>query len=178
MIELDQCSKEYGIGVVLTCNDGAQNTRLCLDLLITPQVAPGDTETLLALGFRHPLWRFQLQKHQLGCAVSNPGSNKLAKLLRKLKFDIMAPPLTHYADDLVSHPSIIDIAITKEWHLTTMVERCLRVVPASVNRRKLPANTLELLRAKKAALRHACAYPSRDNRSRAGFLTSCESTHD
>ncbi|GBP94768.1 RNA-directed DNA polymerase from mobile element jockey [Eumeta japonica] len=283
MIELDQCSKEYGIGVVLVqetllkpnrpksctltgyvpvvrtdapleatgCRLAMTGHRTLVFVLIylspSKKLLRGDTETLLALGGSVILFGdFNCKNTNWGCAVSNPGSNKLAKLLRKLKFDIMAPlTLTHYADDLVSHPSIIDIAITKgvafnvnciepihrlvsdhrpvllrmgpptggcpkpmikitDWkrvssalekvdtpafnnipdaiettdeidssieaitnHIRTMVERCLRVVPASVNRRKLPANTLELLRAKKAALRHACAYPSRDNRSRA-----------
>ncbi|GBP16712.1 Protein FAM200B [Eumeta japonica] len=40
-------------------------------------------------------------------------------------------------------------------------------VLASVDRRKLPADALELLRAKNAALHHAYAYPSREDKSKA-----------
>ncbi|GBP06514.1 hypothetical protein EVAR_4632_1 [Eumeta japonica] len=51
-------------------------------------------------------------------------------------------------------------------HIRKVVKRCLREFSASVDRQKLPANALELLRTKNAALRHAYAYPSRENRSR------------
>ncbi|GBP88724.1 Nucleic-acid-binding protein from transposon X-element [Eumeta japonica] len=179
----------------------------------------------------------------------NPNGNKLAKLSRKLKFDIVAPlTSTHYPDDLVSRPSTIDIAITKEialnvdciepiyrlvsdhrpvllrlgpptggfpkpmikitdWkrvstvleevdtpalntipdviettdeidssikaltnYIMTVVKKHSWEVPASVDRRKLPADALELLRAKNAALRLAYVYPSREKRFRARAL--------
>ncbi|GBP26833.1 hypothetical protein EVAR_16413_1 [Eumeta japonica] len=55
-----------------------------------------------------------------------------------------------------------------------IVKRCSRVVPASVDRRKLPVDALELLRAKNAALCHTYAYPSRENnRSRLRDLQRC-----
>ncbi|GBP94792.1 Probable RNA-directed DNA polymerase from transposon BS [Eumeta japonica] len=209
-----------------------------------------DIEALLALGDAVILFGdFNCKHTNWGCAVSNPGGNKLAKLSRKLKFDIVAPLTpTHYPDDLVSRPSTIDLAITKEvalnvgciepihrldsdhrpvllrlgpptggcpkpmikitdWkrvstaleeidtpalnnipdviettdeidssigaltnHIRTVVKKCSREVPESIDRRKLPADALELLRAKNAALRLAYAYPSRENRSKARAL--------
>ncbi|GBP89455.1 Probable RNA-directed DNA polymerase from transposon BS [Eumeta japonica] len=202
-----------------------------------------DIEALLALGDAVILFGdFNCKHTNWGCAVSNPGGNKLAKLSRKLKFDIVAPLTpTHYPDDLVSRPSTIDLAITKEvalnvgciepihrldsdhrpvllrlgpptggcpkpmikitdWkrvstaleeidtptnnipdviettdeidssigaltnHIRTVVKKCSREVPESIDRRKLPADALELLRDKNAALRLAYAYPSRENR--------------
>ncbi|GBP78989.1 Probable RNA-directed DNA polymerase from transposon BS [Eumeta japonica] len=209
-----------------------------------------DIEALLALGDTVILFGdFNCKHTNWRCAVSNPGGNKLAKLSRKLKFNIVAlfTP-THYPDDLISRPSTIDIAITKEialnvgfiepiyrfvsdhrsvllrlgpstggcpkpmikitdWkrvstaleevdtpalitipdviemtneidssigaltnHIRTVVKECSREVPASVDGRKLPADALELLRAKNAALRLSYAYPSRENRSRARAL--------
>ncbi|GBP71322.1 Probable RNA-directed DNA polymerase from transposon X-element [Eumeta japonica] len=209
-----------------------------------------DIEALFVLGDAVILFGdFNCKNTNWGCAVSNPGGNKLARLSRKLKFDIIAPlTSTHYPDDLVSRPSIIDIAISKgvafnvhciepihrlvsdhrpvllrlgpptggypkptikitDWkrvstaleeaytpvlnnipdviettdeidssigaltnHIRTVVERFSRVVSASVDRRKLPTDALELLRAKNTALCHAYAYPFRENRSRARAL--------
>ncbi|GBP79734.1 Probable RNA-directed DNA polymerase from transposon BS [Eumeta japonica] len=51
-------------------------------------------------------------------------------------------------------------------HIKKVVKRCSPEVPASVDRRNLPADALDLLRAKNAALRHAYAYPSRGNLAR------------
>ncbi|GBP40816.1 Probable RNA-directed DNA polymerase from transposon BS [Eumeta japonica] len=55
-------------------------------------------------------------------------------------------------------------------HIQKVVKRCSREVPAAVDRRKVPADALELIRAKNAALRHAYAYPTSENRSRARAL--------
>ncbi|GBP53041.1 hypothetical protein EVAR_43326_1 [Eumeta japonica] len=44
-------------------------------------------------------------------------------------------------------------------HVRTVVEKSGREVPASSDRRRLPADVLELIIAKKAALRRASAYP-------------------
>ncbi|GBP87584.1 RNA-directed DNA polymerase from mobile element jockey [Eumeta japonica] len=301
MVELDQCTKEYGIDIVLvqetllkpnspkSCtlagyvqlrtdrtdaplggtavyykrslqccpidlptlsNIEATGCRLAMTghrtlVIVSIYLSPSkkllrsDIEALLALGDAVILFGdFNCKHTNWGCAVSNPGGNKLAKLSRKLKFDIVAPLTpTHYPDDLVSRPSTIDIAITKEialnvdciepiyrlvsdhrpvllrlgppaggwpkpmikitdWkrvstaleevdtpalnnipdviettdeidssigaltnHIRTVVKKCSREVPASVDRRKLPADALELLRAKNAALRLAYAYP-------------------
>ncbi|GBP64741.1 hypothetical protein EVAR_56773_1 [Eumeta japonica] len=52
----------------------------------------------------------------------------------------------------------------------TVVKRSSWVVPASVDRRKLPAEAFELLRVNNATLRHAFTYPTRENRSRARSL--------
>ncbi|GBP24118.1 Probable RNA-directed DNA polymerase from transposon BS [Eumeta japonica] len=227
-------------------------TLVIVSIYLSPskKLLRSDIEALLALGDAVILFGdFNCKHTNWGCAVSNPGGNKLAKLSRKLKFDIVAPLTpTHYPDDLVSRPSTIDIAITKEialnvdciepiyrlvsdhrpvllrlgppaggwpkpmikitdWkrvstaleevdtpalnnipdviettdeidssigaltnHIRTVVKKCSREVPASVDRRKLPADALELLRAKNAALRLAYAYPSRENRSRARAL--------
>ncbi|GBP16706.1 hypothetical protein EVAR_13329_1 [Eumeta japonica] len=51
-----------------------------------------------------------------------------------------------------------------------MAKSCSREASAAIDRRKLPADTLDALRAKNAALRHAYAYPSRENRSKAWCL--------
>ncbi|GBP89043.1 Probable RNA-directed DNA polymerase from transposon BS [Eumeta japonica] len=218
MVELDQCTKEYGIDIVLvqetllkpnspkSCTL-AGYVQLRTDRTDAPlggtavyykrslQCCPIDLPTLSnieATGDAVILFGdFNCKHTNWGCAVSNPGGNKLAKLSRKLKFDIVAPLTpTHYPDDLVSRPSTIDIAITKEIALNvdciepiyrlvsdhrpvllrTVVKKCSREVPASVDRRKLPADAFELLRAKNAALRLAYAYPSRENRSRARAL--------
>ncbi|GBP73429.1 Probable RNA-directed DNA polymerase from transposon X-element [Eumeta japonica] len=226
MIELGQCTKEYGIDIVLV-----QETLL----------KPNRPKSCTLAGY------VQLRTDRTDAPLG--GGNKLAKLSRKLKFDIVAPLTpTHYPDDLVSRPSTIDIAITKEvalnvgciepihrldsdhrpvllrlgppaggcpkpmikitdWkrvstaleeidtpalnnipvviettdeidssigaltnHIKKVVKKCSREVPASVDRRKLPADALELLRAKNAALRLAYAYPTRENRSKARAL--------
>ncbi|GBP79378.1 Probable RNA-directed DNA polymerase from transposon BS [Eumeta japonica] len=55
-------------------------------------------------------------------------------------------------------------------HIQKVVKSCSREAPVDVDRRRLPADALELLRAKNAALRHAYAYPTRENRSRARAL--------
>ncbi|GBP67598.1 Probable RNA-directed DNA polymerase from transposon X-element [Eumeta japonica] len=55
-------------------------------------------------------------------------------------------------------------------HIQKAVKRCSRDVPAAADRRRMPADTLELIRPKNAALRHAYAYPTRQNRSRARAL--------
>ncbi|GBP81378.1 hypothetical protein EVAR_61776_1 [Eumeta japonica] len=55
-------------------------------------------------------------------------------------------------------------------HIQKVVKRCLREVLKSVDRQKLPAGALELLRAKNAALHHAYAHSSRENRSRVRAL--------
>ncbi|GBP63899.1 Probable RNA-directed DNA polymerase from transposon BS [Eumeta japonica] len=264
IVKLNQCTKKYGIDValvqetLLTPNRPkscalAGYLQLQTDRTDAPlggtavfyklllQCCPIDLPNLSNIeatwGCRHLLWRF------------NPGDNKLPRLSKKLKLDIIALLIpTHYPDDLVSRLSITDIAITKgvalnvnciepihrfvsdhrpvllrmgpptggclkpmiriiEWkrvsavleevdtpalnnipdiietthkidsalgaltnHIRTLVKRCSRVVPASVDRRKLPTDALELLTAKNAALRHSHAYPSRENRSRARAL--------
>ncbi|GBO99045.1 hypothetical protein EVAR_45046_1 [Eumeta japonica] len=58
-------------------------------------------------------------------------------------------------------------------HIRIVVKRCSRVDPASVDRRKLPADAFELLKAKNAALCHAYAYPTGENRSIARTLQRC-----
>ncbi|GBP83141.1 RNA-directed DNA polymerase from mobile element jockey [Eumeta japonica] len=274
MVKLDQCTKEYGIDIVLvqetllkpnrpkSCtltgyvqlhtdrtdaplggtaiyykrslqccpidlptlsNIEATGCRLAMTghrtlVIVSIYLSPSkkllrsDIEALLTLGDAVILFGdFNCKHTDWGCTVSNPGGNKLAKLSRKLKFDIVAPLTpTHYSDDLVSRPSTIDIAITKEIvlnvdcieqiyrlvsqpsrslkevdtpalntipdviettdeidssigaltnHIRTVVKKCSREVPASVDCRKLPADAFELLRAKNAALRLAYAYP-------------------
>ncbi|GBP86572.1 RNA-directed DNA polymerase from mobile element jockey [Eumeta japonica] len=93
-------------------------TLVIVSIYLSPskKLLRSDIETLLALRDAVNLFGdFNCKHTNWGCAVSNPGGNKLARLSRKLKFDIVAPLTpTHYPDDLVSRPSTIDIAITKE----------------------------------------------------------------
>ncbi|GBP27707.1 RNA-directed DNA polymerase from mobile element jockey [Eumeta japonica] len=175
-------------------------TLVIVSIYLSPskKLLRSDIETFLTLGNAVILFGdFNCKHTNWECAVSNPGGNKLARLSRKLKFDIVAPLTpTHYPDDLVSCPSTIDIAITKEVALNVdCIEPIHRLVSdhrpvllrgsyqphedggkevlaegSSVDRRKLPADALELLRAKNAALRLAYAYPSRENRSRTRAL--------
>ncbi|GBP37385.1 Probable RNA-directed DNA polymerase from transposon BS [Eumeta japonica] len=55
-------------------------------------------------------------------------------------------------------------------HIQKVVKSCSREVRAAVDGRRMPADALELLRAKNAALRHAYAYPASENRSRGRAL--------
>ncbi|GBP18152.1 Probable RNA-directed DNA polymerase from transposon BS [Eumeta japonica] len=55
-------------------------------------------------------------------------------------------------------------------YIQKVVKSCSREALAAVDRRKLPADALELLTAKNAALRHAYAYPTREYRSKARVL--------
>ncbi|GBP86568.1 Probable RNA-directed DNA polymerase from transposon BS [Eumeta japonica] len=75
-------------------------------------------------------------------------------------------PALNTIPDVIETTYVIDSSI---WALTnyirTVVKKCSRMVPASVDRRKLPVDALEHLRAKNAALRLAYAYPSRENSS-------------
>ncbi|GBP24882.1 hypothetical protein EVAR_14216_1 [Eumeta japonica] len=58
-------------------------------------------------------------------------------------------------------------------HIRKVVKRCSREAPAPVDRRKLPADALDLLRAKNVALRNAYVYSTRKNRSKARSLLIC-----
>ncbi|GBP95907.1 Probable RNA-directed DNA polymerase from transposon X-element [Eumeta japonica] len=74
--------------------------------------------------------------------------------------------------DVIETTDEIDSSIGLSPTTSGRWSRSAREVPASVDRRKLPADAFELLRAKNAALRLAYAYPSRENRSRARSPTS------
>ncbi|GBP42837.1 RNA-directed DNA polymerase from mobile element jockey [Eumeta japonica] len=78
---------------------------------------------------------------------------------------IDTPNLNSIPNDIAS-TDVIDFAN----HVRTVVEESEREVPASSDRRKLPPDILELIRAKNAALRRASAYPTPEYRSRARAL--------
>ncbi|GBP64762.1 hypothetical protein EVAR_14958_1 [Eumeta japonica] len=65
----------------------------------------------------------------------------------------------------------IDSAVdTLTNHVRTVVEKSRREVSASSDRRRLPADVLELIKTENAALRCASAYPTTEHRSRARAL--------
>ncbi|GBP94600.1 Probable RNA-directed DNA polymerase from transposon BS [Eumeta japonica] len=84
--------------------------------------------------------------------------------------EVDAPNLNVIPDDIVSNNDIDTAigALTK--HIRSVVKRCQKKVPANSDRRGLPAEVRELIRAKNAALRRANAYPIPGYRSRARAL--------
>ncbi|GBP53666.1 RNA-directed DNA polymerase from mobile element jockey [Eumeta japonica] len=84
--------------------------------------------------------------------------------------EVDTPNLNVIPDDIVSNNDIDTAigALTK--HIRSVVKRCQRKVPANSDRRGLPADVRELIRAKNAALRRASAYPTPEYRSRARAL--------
>ncbi|GBP77302.1 hypothetical protein EVAR_31734_1 [Eumeta japonica] len=73
---------------------------------------------------------------------------------------IDTPPLNSIPDDIRTTEEIDHAIGALTSHVTTVVEKCERKVPASSDRRKFPPDILELIRAKNAALRRASAYPT------------------
>ncbi|GBP44021.1 hypothetical protein EVAR_27190_1 [Eumeta japonica] len=71
----------------------------------------------------------------------------------------VTPNLNVIPDDIVSNNDIDTAigALTK--HIRSVVKRCQRKVPANSDRRGLPADVRELIRAKNAALRRASIAP-------------------
>ncbi|GBP41484.1 hypothetical protein EVAR_24402_1 [Eumeta japonica] len=105
-----------------------------------------------------------------------------------LHFDIITPLTpTHYPNDVNRRPNILDIALLKGVALKlscigtlqclnldhqpvlmrTVVDGRSRTVPANSDRKELPRDVKELIRAKNAALRRASKYPTCENRSQA-----------
>ncbi|GBP19322.1 Probable RNA-directed DNA polymerase from transposon BS [Eumeta japonica] len=127
-----------------------------------------DIEALLALGDAVILFGdFNYKNTNWGCAVTNPGDwKRLSTALEEVDTSALnnIPDVIETTDEIDSSLG----ALTN--HIRTVVKRCSRVVPASVDHRKLPADALELLRAKNATLSHAYAYLSRENKSRARAL--------
>ncbi|GBP67520.1 hypothetical protein EVAR_49887_1 [Eumeta japonica] len=81
----------------------------------------------------------------------------------KLSLEEVDTPALNNIPDVIETTDEIDSSIgALTNHIKKVVKRCSREVPASVDRRKLPADALELLRAKNAALRLAYAYPTRE----------------
>ncbi|GBP62300.1 hypothetical protein EVAR_48473_1 [Eumeta japonica] len=80
-------------------------------------------------------------------------------------------PSLNSIPDYISTTDDIDSAIgTLTNHVRTVVEKSRREVPASLDRRRLPSDVLELMRAKNAALRRASEYPNAQHRFRARAL--------
>ncbi|GBP98589.1 Probable RNA-directed DNA polymerase from transposon BS [Eumeta japonica] len=80
------------------------------------------------------------------------------------------PILNNIPNDIISTDHI-DYAIgALTNHITTVVENSTRVVPAKSDRKELPSDVSELIRAKNAALRRASKYPTCENRSHARAL--------
>ncbi|GBP28538.1 hypothetical protein EVAR_23003_1 [Eumeta japonica] len=79
--------------------------------------------------------------------------------------EVDTPNLNVIPDDIVSNNDIDTAigALTK--HIRSVVKRCQRKVPANSDRRGLPADVRELIRAK--TQRRASAYPTPEYRSRA-----------
>ncbi|GBP62438.1 RNA-directed DNA polymerase from mobile element jockey [Eumeta japonica] len=84
--------------------------------------------------------------------------------------EVDTPNLNVIPDDIVSNNDIDTAigALTK--HIRSVVKRCQRKVPANSDRRGLPADVRELIRAENAALRRVSAYPTPEYRSRARAL--------
>ncbi|GBP61490.1 hypothetical protein EVAR_34727_1 [Eumeta japonica] len=65
------------------------------------------------------------------------------------------PEFNKIPDDIESTTEIDSVMGALTDHVRIVVERNLRTVPVTTERRKLPWDALELLRTKNAALRHA-----------------------
>ncbi|GBP34191.1 Probable RNA-directed DNA polymerase from transposon BS [Eumeta japonica] len=201
MLELDQCTKEYGIDIVLVQETLLKpNSPKSCTLAGYVQLRTDRTDAPLggtAIYYKRSLQCCPIDLPTLsnieatGCRLAMTGHRTLVivsiylspskKLLRS---DIEA--LLALGDAIilfgdfnckhtnwgcaVSNPGGNSISGALTNHIRTVVKKCSREVPASVDRRKLPADALELLRAKNAALRLAYAYPSRENRYQARAL--------
>ncbi|GBP43739.1 hypothetical protein EVAR_29721_1 [Eumeta japonica] len=133
---------------------------------------------------------FNCKNTNWGCAVSYPSDHSLLlrlgpttggcpkptikitdwKRVSTALEEVDTPALNNIPDVIETTDEIDSTIGACTNHIRVVVKRCSRVISASVDRWKLPADALELLRAKNTALRHGYAYPSRDNRSRAGVL--------
>ncbi|GBP26288.1 hypothetical protein EVAR_95456_1 [Eumeta japonica] len=99
------------------------------------------------------------------------------------KFVCNAIPVSSRASSNVSSPASsqnsssttdeidFDIGVLTN-HISTVVKKCERDFPSSSDRRRLPPDILELLRAKNVTLRCASTYPTPKYRSRALALQS------
>ncbi|GBP51187.1 hypothetical protein EVAR_98011_1 [Eumeta japonica] len=80
-------------------------------------------------------------------------------------------PALNNIPDVIQMTDEIDTSIgALTNHIQKVVKSCSREAPAAVDRRKLPADALDLLRAKNAPLRHAYADSTRENRSKTRAL--------
>ncbi|GBP23144.1 hypothetical protein EVAR_13165_1 [Eumeta japonica] len=84
--------------------------------------------------------------------------------------EIYTPALNNTPDIIETTDEINSAIGTFTNHIKTVIEKSSRVVPAYIDHRKLPADALEMLKAKNAALHHAYAYLTRENKTRARAL--------
>ncbi|GBP44858.1 RNA-directed DNA polymerase from mobile element jockey [Eumeta japonica] len=84
--------------------------------------------------------------------------------------EIDTPMLNNIPNDIVSTDDIDNAIGALTNHIRTVVDDSSRTVPANSDRKELPRDVKELIRAKNAALRRASKYPTCENRSEARIL--------
>ncbi|GBP34182.1 RNA-directed DNA polymerase from mobile element jockey [Eumeta japonica] len=159
-------------------------TLVIVSIYLSPskKLLRSDIEALLALGDAIILFGdFNCKHTNWGCAVSNPGDHRPV-LLRlgppggcpkpmikitewkrvSTALEEVDTPALNTIPDVIETTDEIDSSIGSHQPHQDGGQEVLAEVPASVDRRKLPADALELLRTKNAALRLAYAYPSRE----------------
>ncbi|GBP09350.1 Probable RNA-directed DNA polymerase from transposon BS [Eumeta japonica] len=134
-------------------------------------------KTLLALEDAVTLFDdFNCKIPRCGFPTTNYNGDKLNQIEDRPNFEIIAPSTsTYYPDIATNTPSTLYSALTKRIvpltnHVRKVVEKSGKEVPASSDRRNLPADVLELTRAKNASLRRASACPTAEHRSRTQAL--------
>ncbi|GBP55065.1 Probable RNA-directed DNA polymerase from transposon BS [Eumeta japonica] len=148
ILELKQCIKKYGIDIVLVQETFLKPIRIKSCALAGYVQLHTDRTNALPDGTTI------YYKHSLHCCPINlPNLTNIEATGCKLA-------MTGHATDEID-TSIG--ALTN--HIKKVVKKCSQEVPVAVDRRRLPADALDLLKAKNAALQHAYAYPSRRNRS-------------
>ncbi|GBP22755.1 RNA-directed DNA polymerase from mobile element jockey [Eumeta japonica] len=154
-----------------------------------------DLEALFALGDAVILFGdFNSKSTNWNCNYTNSNGRKMEALAEDIHFNII-PPLspTHYHNNDNYRPDILDIALMKGVALKLSCIETLsvsiritdlcpyqphhdsgrkqhKVVPAKSDRKELPSDVSELIRAKNAVLRRASKYPTCENRSHARAL--------
>ncbi|GBP81860.1 hypothetical protein EVAR_55060_1 [Eumeta japonica] len=83
---------------------------------------------------------------------------------------IDTPSLNSIPDDISTTDEIDSAIDALTNYVITVVQRSEREVPASSDGRKLPADTVELTKAKNAVLRRVSAYPTTEHKSRTRVL--------
>ncbi|GBP89951.1 hypothetical protein EVAR_63745_1 [Eumeta japonica] len=155
-------------------------TLVIVSIYLSPskKLPRNDIEAHLALGDTVIFFGdFDCKNTNWGCAVSYPGGWDLPSVvvlnLRKITdwkrvstvFKEVDTPAFNIIPDVIETTNEIDSSIGS----TNRIRMVVKVLTGSscvCQPPKLPADALELLRAKNAALRQSCACRSRENRSR------------
>ncbi|GBP44055.1 Probable RNA-directed DNA polymerase from transposon BS [Eumeta japonica] len=126
-------------------------------------------ETLQCLNSDHRPVLMRLGSLTVDCPPTIKAITNWQKVSTALE-EIDTPILNNIPNDIVSTDDIDNAIGALTNHIRTVVDGSSRTVPANSDRKELPIDVKELIRAKNATLRRASKYPTCENRSQARTL--------